>query len=162
MSAGADNSNWEPGEEHSAAGAPARNWWWAIVLGSMVIAVIVLFVIAATDDDENIVLSRNDVVTDASGKRVWHGVMMNRTDSLYRNIAVTIRFLDDKEYPVGKTSGRAEQLEPGEELKLEAPLPEGARSIQVYSLEWETGRVSRTLGPWAPWPFGHRQYDPSG
>jgi len=49
---------------------------------------------AALSDDENVVLSRNDVVTDTSGTRTWHGTMMNRTDSPYREVAVTIRFLD--------------------------------------------------------------------
>ena len=63
--------------------------------------------------------------------------------------------------PVGKTSGRADRLEPGEELNLQAPLPSQAESMQVYSLQWRTGDVGRLLGPWAPWPFGYLQYDPS-
>ena len=82
-------------------------------------------------------------------------------DSLYREVAVTIRFLDRDGQPVGETSGRADRLEPGEELKLQAPLPSQAESMQVYALQWRTGDVGRLLGPWAPWPFGYLQYDPS-
>ena len=51
--------------------------------------------------------------------------MMNRTDSLYREVAVTIRLLDRDGQPVGEPSGRADRLEPGEELNLQALLPTG-------------------------------------
>ncbi len=134
---------------------------WAGVASLIVLPLFVLFVMAATDDDENVALTRNDVVTDAAGARTWHGTMMNRTDSLYREVAVTIRFLDRDGQPMGETSGRADRLEPGEELNLQAPLPSRAESMQVYSLQWRTGDVGRLLGPWAPWPFGYLQYDPS-
>ena len=123
---------------------------WVGVASLIVLPLLVLYVIAATDDDENVVLTRNDVATDASGARTWHGTMMNRTDSLYREVAVAIRFLDRDGQPVGETSGRAGRLEPGEELNLQAPLPSQAESIQVYSLQWRTGDVRRLLGPWAP------------
>jgi len=134
---------------------------WVGVAALIVLPLLVLFVMAATDDDENVVLTRNVVITNASGTRTWYGTMMNRTDSLYREVAVTIRFLDRDGQPAGETSGRADQLEPGEELYLQAPLPSQAESIQVYSLQWRTGDVRRLLGPWAPWPFGYLQYDPS-
>ena len=134
-----------------------------VVVGLIVLPLLVLFVMAATDDDENIVLSRNDVITDASGVRTWHGTMMNRTDSQYREIAVTIRFLDSAGQPVGEATGSTDRLEPGEKLDLQAPLPSQAKNIQVYSLQWRTGRhnVGRLLGPWAPWSFGYLQYDPA-
>ena len=134
---------------------------WVGVASLIVLPLLVLYVIAATDDDENVVLTRNDVATDASGVRTWRGTMMNRTDSLYREVAVTIRFLDRDGQPVGETSGRADRLEPREELNLQAPLPSRAESMQVYSLQWRTDDVGRLLGPWAPWPFGYLQYDPS-
>ena len=134
---------------------------WTVVAALIVLPLLALFVMAATDDDENVVLSRNDVVTDALGTRTWHGTMMNRTDSQYREVAVTIRFLDQNGQPVGETSGRADRLEPGDKLDLQVPLPAQAESIQVYSLQWRTGKVGRLLGPWAPWQFGYLQYDPS-
>lgn len=136
---------------------------WAVVAVLVVLPILALFVMAATNADENIVLSRNDVTTDASGTQTWHGTLMNRTDSQYREIAVTIRFLDQKNQSVGETKGSIDQLAPGEKLHLQAPLPSRAKSIQIYSLQWRTGRnnVGRLLGPWAPWSFGYLQYDPS-
>ena len=134
---------------------------WAGITSLIILPMLVLFVMAATDDDENIVLARNDVVTDASDARIWHGAMMNRTDSTYREIAVTVHFLDRDDQQVGEASGRADRLEPGETLQLQAPLPSQSESIQIYSLQWRTGNVGRLLGPWAPWQFGYLQYDPS-
>ena len=87
---------------------------WSGITAIIMLPLLVLFVMAATDDDENIVLARNDVVTDASDARVWFGAMMNRTDSPYREIAVTVRFLDRDDRPVGEVRGRADRLEPGE------------------------------------------------
>ncbi len=149
------------------------DWWlgckwvipaWAGVASLVMLPLLALFVMAATDDDENVVLSRNDVITDASGTRTWHGTMMNRTDSQYREVAVTIRFLDRDGGQVGEASGRANHLDPGEELNLQALLPSQAKTMQVYSLQWRTGRynVGRLLGPWRSWAFGYLQYDPSG
>ena len=119
------------------------------------------WVLLALDDDGNIALVRNDVVDSDSGSRVWHGTMGNTTDSQYRDIAVTIRFLDNNDQPVGQVKGAASVLEPGESFDLKAPLPMQAAAIQVYHLEWRTGRRDKTpgepLGPWAPWPFGHVQ-----
>jgi hypothetical protein len=134
---------------------------WVGLAALIVLPLLVVFVLAATDDDENVVLSRNDVVTDASGNRTWHGAMMNRTGSVYREVAVTIRFLDLDGQPAGEASGNADRLEPGEKLNLQAQLPAQAVSMQVYSLQWRTGNVGRLLGPWAPWQFGYLQYDPS-
>lgn len=136
---------------------------WTVLATLIVLPLFIMFVMAATDGDENIVLSRNDVITDASGNRTWHGTMMNRTDSQYREIAVTIRFLDPKGQTVGEASGSADILAPGENLNLQASLPSEAERIQVYSLQWRTGsrNVGRLLGPWRPWSFGYLQYDPS-
>ena len=127
----------------------------------VIVPLLILWVLMATDDDGNIALVRNELVRDASGTQVWHGAMGNTTDSQYRDIAVTVRFLDSADRPVGEVSGGAGVLEPGEALRLEAPLPKGAVAMQIYSLEWVTGRDDKAtdppLGPWAPWPFGHVQ-----
>ena len=127
----------------------------------VVVPLFVLWVILATDDDGNIALVRNDVSQDVSGTRTWHGTMANTTDSRYREILVTIRFLDSNDRAVGEISGSADVLEPDESFTLQAPLPPEAVAMQVYSLEWVTGRKDKKtdppLGPWAPWPFGHVQ-----
>lgn len=87
--------------------------------------------------------------------------MGNTTDSQYREIAVTIRFLDANDQTVGEIRAGAAVLEPGESLDLEAKLAPQAAAVQVFSLEWRTGRKDKKtdppLGPWAPWPFGYVQ-----
>lgn len=127
----------------------------------VVVPLIILWAILATDDDGNIALVRNDLSESISGARTWHGTMGNTTDSQYREIVVTIRFLDSNDQAVGEVSGSAEVLEPGESFDLQAPLPPQAVAMQVYSLEWVTGRNHKKtdppLGPWAPWPFEHVQ-----
>ena len=125
-----------------------------------VVPLFILWVILATDDDGNIALVRNDVV-EHEDTQTWYGTMGNTTDSQYRDIAVTIQFLDSSDQPVGQVMGSADLLEPGESFNLQARLPAEAVAIRVYSLEWVTGRNDKRtdppLGPWAPWPFGHVQ-----
>jgi len=125
----------------------------------IVVPLLILWALLATDDDGNIALTRNDAVLESSGARIWHGTMTNTTDSQYREIDVTIRFLDSADQPVGEVSGRADRLEPGEQLDLQAPLLREADRMQIYSLQWRTGRKNKyvPLGPWAPWPFGYVQ-----
>ncbi len=127
----------------------------------VVVPLLILWVLLATDDDGNIALVRNDVVHGSSGDRIWYGTMGNTTDSQYREIAVTIRFLDGNDQPVGEIHGSADVLEPGESFDLQTELVPQAVAMQVYSLEWRTGRKDKKtdppLGPWAPWPFGHVQ-----
>ncbi len=79
----------------------------------IVLPLLALLVLVATDDGENIVLTRNDVVKAASGERVWLGTMKNHTDSEYRDVAVTIRFLDRFGRPVGEVGGQAARMVPG-------------------------------------------------
>lgn len=150
-----DNSKSKPGENRRMTGVRVA------VSALVVVPLLILWVLLATDDDGNIALVRNDVVNENSGDRTWQGTMGNTTDSQYREIAVTIRFLDDKDQPVGEISGSADVLEPGESFDLQAPLVPQAVAVQVYSLEWRTGRKNKRtdppLGPWAPWPFGHVQ-----
>ena len=127
----------------------------------VIVPMLILWVLLATDDDGNIALVRNDVVRDDAGGQIWQGTMGNTTDSQYREINVTIRFLDANDQPVGEVGGTADVLEPGESFNFEAALPSQAVAMQVYSLSWRTGRKNKktdpALGPWAPWPFGHVQ-----
>lgn len=136
------------------------SWFVVVVLAGLAAAALLRLGVA--NHDESVVLSRNQVITDDAGARTWHGTMMNRTDSQYRAVAVTIRFLGESGQPVGQASGHASRLEPGEGIHIEAQLPAEAQTVQVYSLQWQTGRnnVERQLGPWAPWEFGYVQYSP--
>lgn len=129
------------------------------IAGIIVLPLLILFIVAATDDGENIVLTRNEVIESPSGALRWHATMTNRTDSVYRDIDVRFHFLDRDERPLGQASGSAARLEPGEQFAINAPLPDGAERIQVYSLEWKTADVARRLGPYAPWPLGYIQYE---
>ncbi|MDB5691307.1 MAG: hypothetical protein JWO81_370 [Alphaproteobacteria bacterium] len=136
-----------------------KRGWAGLAAAVIVLAVPgIFFVKAATDRDENVALTRNEVAKGPSGGRVWRGTMTNRSDdSLYRDVAVTVRFLDRNGRPVGEVSGRADRLEAGKGLDLEAPLPALATGMQMHKLHWRTGDVSADLGPYAAWPFGHVQ-----
>ncbi len=136
---------------------------WHILTALILLPMLVMFVLVATYFDEALVISRNEIVSDAQGLRDWHGTLLNPSDSAYREIAVTIRFLDAQDQPVGETRGQIEQLLPGESLSLEGALPETAVRMQVYSLQWRTGRrnVGRLFGPYKPWEFAYVQYDPA-
>jgi hypothetical protein len=133
---------------------------WVVLAAIFLPALLGAWVMLATEDDSNIALSRNEVLTDDSGARSWYGTMTNQTESQYREVAVVIRFLDGDGKPVAEVSGTAGRMEPGDDLKLQAVLPEDAVQMQVYSLQWRTGtaNVGRLLGPWAPWQFGYLQY----
>lgn len=136
---------------------------WHLLAALILLPLLVMFALVATYFDEALVVSRNEIVSDAQDQRHWYGTLLNPTDSVYREIAVTIRFLDAEDQPVGETRGQIEQLLPGENLPLEGALPESAARMQVYSLQWRTGRrnVGRLFGPYTPWEFGYLQYDPS-
>jgi hypothetical protein len=115
------------------------------------------FVLVATDPDENVALSRNEVVENAAGERIWYGQMRGSDTTPYREVAVTIRFLDQNGMPVGAVTAQDELLEPGEGLELQALLPPEAINMQVYSLQWRLGRASELLAPWPAWEFGYLQ-----
>ena len=124
----------------------------------LVVPLLALAAMAATDDGENIVLTRNQVVKSPSGARMWRGTMKNHTDSEYRDVAVTIHFLDRFGRPVGEVSGEAARMVPGTSFDLQAPLPATAADLQVQRLHWRTGDARRFLGPYRPWAFGYVQY----
>ncbi len=152
-----ENSN--DGERSSN---PRKKAAWAAVAVLIALPVLVLWMLAGPMNvDDNIALTRNDVVRDSSGARIWLGSMTNVTDSVHREIDVTIRFLDSNDQVVGEVSARTDLLEPGTALALRSPLPPQATRIQVYSLQWRTGRKDKAfaLGPWAPWLLGQVQIE---
>lgn len=137
---------------------------WAVVASAVVLPLVAMWVfLVSQTNDENVAVARNEVVQDASGGRLWRGGMLNRADTEYREVAVTIRFLAEDGSTVGETSARADVLGAGQMLPLEAPLPASAVRMQMYSLQWRTGRnfnVGGLFGPYKPWEFGYLQYDP--
>lgn len=101
--------------------------------------------------------TRNQVVRAACGERTWRGAFANRSDGPYRDVAVEIRFLDPHGRPVGAARGRAERLEPGSRLDLQAPLPPNAAGVQVFSLQWRADDAGVALGPYDPWALAYLQ-----
>ena len=91
-----------------------------------------------------------------AGNRTWYGAFQNASGSEDREVAVTIRFLDNNNGPVGEVRGQVERLAPGESLPLQGPLPKTAARMQVYSVQRRTGpdNLGRLLGPYRPWEFG--------
>lgn len=144
-----------------------RRWLrlvWAVSAAAVLLPLIALWVLAVrAGDDEIVTVARNEVVQDGTGNRLWRGAMLNRADTDYREVAVTIRFLDKDGRTVGETSARTDVLGAGQMLPLEAPLPASAVRMQMYSLQWRAGKdrtINGLFGPYKPWEFGYLQYDP--
>lgn len=138
---------------------------WGLLAFALLLAFAAMFVMAATDDTDNIALSRNEVVRNPDGGRIWRGTMWNHTDSLYTDLDTVILFLDRENRPVGQTRGGARRLDPGETFHIEAPLPADAARMQIYQLRWRTGEdgaARAVLGPYRPWEFGYLQDDQCG
>ena len=141
--------------------APEKRRWrklaWAGAAVVILLPLAVIFVLAATSPDENIVLSRNEVVHQSSGERLWRGTYWNHSDSLYTDLDVVILFIDKEGKPVGQARGEAARLDPGEVFHLQAKLPSDAAQIRMYQLRWTSYGNSVVLGPFPPWPFGYVQ-----
>lgn len=159
----ASKMNRIPGFRHMTVEIPL----WTILAALVLLPLLFLFItLGPGNHEENVALSRNEVIKDAAGRRTWHGTMMNTSShpspSQYRDVAVTIRFLDTEGQTVSEVTGEADVLESQEGIELQALLPEDAVSMQMYSLQWRTGRtnVGRLLGPYRPWEFGYVQYQP--
>ena len=135
-----------------------RKWAWGAAAALILSPLAVLYVLAATDPDENIVLSRNQVIHQPSGTRLWRGTYWNHSDSLYTGLDVVLLFLDKDGKPVGQAQGEAARLDPGEVFHLQAKLPPEAVQIRMYRLRWTSYGNSVELGPFPPWPFGYVQH----
>jgi hypothetical protein len=133
-------------------------WAWAAAAAVILLPLAVLYVLAATSPDENIVLSRNEVVQQPSGERLWRGTYWNHSDSLYTDLDVVLLFIDKDGKPVGQVEGEAARLDPGEVFHLEARLPPAAQQVRMYQLRWTSYGNSVVLGPFPPWPFGYVQH----
>ena len=131
---------------------------WTLLAATPLLPLLFIALVVVHSADENIPLNQNELVQ-RDGVTLWQGAFNNPTDSEYRELAATIRFLNAENRPVGEVRGAAAVLRPGEQLRLEAPLPVGAVRMQMYSLQWRTGELNtgRLLGPFQPWEFGYRQ-----
>jgi hypothetical protein len=114
------------------------------------------------DAEHDFPLTRNEVVTDGGGNRTWHGAFLNITGDEYREVEAVIRFLDGNNRPVGDVRREVARLGTRESLPLEAPLPQGAVRMQVYSLQRRTGplNLGKLFGPYRPWEFGYVMAEP--
>ncbi len=133
---------------------------WALLAATPLLPLAFVALVVIHSADENIPLTRNELV-EVNGQTLWRGAFSNPTDSEYRELAATIRFLDAANQPVGEARTEAAVLLPGRRMELEAPLPEGAVRMQMYSLQWRTGELNtgRLFGPFRPWEFGYLQWD---
>lgn len=128
----------------------------AAVAGVALVALAALFVTAATADDENVVLTRNEVARDAAGAQVWRGGITNVTDErTYTDVTLEVLLLDATGKTVGKASGRAERLSPGQGLDVQAPLPAEATAMQISAIHWRGENASYDFGPYKQHPFGY-------
>ena len=145
-----------------------------ILVAVIMVPLFFMYLLIASSPDDNVALTRNEVVEDGAGGQTWFGRFDGSSEHPYFEVAATIRFLDKNGQPVGETSASDDLFEPGESLALQAPLPAGAESIQVYSLQWRMRNKDRLigrmqsrdylfgelLGPWGPWAFGYLQREP--
>jgi hypothetical protein len=112
-------------------------------------------------EDEIIALTRNEVVTDPAGNRVWHGTFYNTDDDPYRDLGVTVNLLDSKGETVGKVEAETDVLPAATGIDLQAALPQDAVKLRIYSVRWRNDRTATMFGPFSePWEFGYLMYDP--
>lgn len=138
-----------------------------ILAAIILLPVLFMYLLIASNPDDNVALTRNEVVENGANGRTWFGRFNGSSEDSYREVAVTIRFLDSNGESVGEISGRDDLLEGGEALDLQAALPPEAVNMQVYSLQWRAGEegeriIGELLGPYFPWQFGYLQRDMSG
>jgi len=149
--------------------AAPKNWsnWtieikvWKILAALIIIPILVFWMLVVHQLDEIIALTRNEVVTDAAGNRIWYGRFVNTDDIPYRDLAVTVHFLDQDNRVVGKVKGETDELQAQVGLDLQAILPADAVRLRIYSVQWRNDRTSAMMGPFRePWEFGYLMADP--
>lgn len=146
-----------------------RNWrqWtveikvWKILVTLIVVTILVFWYLVVHQKDEIIALSRNDVIVDITGNRIWYGTFFNTDDKTYRDLAITVHFLDTDGQAVGEANAEVAELQGRHDLNLEAILPEEAVNLLIYSVRWRNDKTSAFYGPFRnPWEFGYLQFDP--
>jgi hypothetical protein len=134
---------------------------WKILAALVILPILALWFKVVHQDDEILALARNEVVTDAAGRRSWAGSFVNTNDETLREVAVTVDFLDSQNRPVGKVDAEAAELPFGKRLDLQAPLPREAARLRIHSVQWRMGRSAALMGPFRePWEFGYLMVEP--
>jgi hypothetical protein len=134
---------------------------WHMVAAVIIAPLFVFWMMVVHQEDEIVALSRNEVVTDAAGNRIWYGAFYNTDDMVYRDVATTVNFLDANGEVVARATNEAAELPPGQELALQATLPPEAVNLRIYSVQWRNDRTSAMMGPFRePWEFGYLMVDP--
>ncbi|MES2627187.1 MAG: FxLYD domain-containing protein [Pseudomonadota bacterium] len=149
----ANNKNW-------------RHWTitikvWKILAALIILPVLTLWMMIVHQEDEIIALTRNEVLTDPAGNRIWYGTFFNTDDIPYRDLGVTVNFLDSSGEIVGKAEAETDELPAGTGIDLQADLPPEAVNLRIYSVRWRNDRTATMFGPFRePWEFGYLMYDP--
>jgi hypothetical protein len=148
---------------------PRKGWrsWtieikvWKILAVLIILPILTFWMMVVHQEDEIIALTRNEVVTDPAGNRVWHGTFFNTDDIPYRDLGVTVNFLDRNGETVGKAEAETAALPPSTGLDLQADLPPEAVNLRIYSVRWRNDRTATMFGPFRnAWEFGYLMYDP--
>jgi hypothetical protein len=135
---------------------------WKILAALVILPILVMWYRIVHQNDEILALIRNEVVTDAEGRRTWAGSFVNTNEETLRDVAVTVDFLDNRDRTVGKAEADAAELSFSRRLDLQAPLPPGAVRLRIYSVQWRMGRTAALMGPFRePWEFGYLMVDPA-
>jgi hypothetical protein len=146
---------------------------WKILAALVILPILVMWFMVVHQNDEILALVRNDVVTDAAGQRSWAGSFVNTNSRTMRDVAVTVDLLDSQNRTVAKAEAEAAELQYGERLDLQEPLPPDAVRLRIYSVQWRMDRTaadrwlrrasaSALMGPFRePWEFGYLMADPA-
>jgi hypothetical protein len=146
---------------------------WKILAGLIILPILVMWFRVVHQNDEILALSRNEVVTDAAGQRIWAGSFVNTNSRTLRDVAVTVDLLDGENRTVAKAEAEAAALTFGMRLDLQAPLPSDAVRMRIYSVQWRMDRTAADrwvrwispaalMGPFRePWEFGYLMVDPA-
>lgn len=133
---------------------------WKILATLIILPVLTFWMMVVHQEDEIIALTRNDVVVDGEGNRTWHGTFFNTDDITYRDLGVTVNFLDRNGDTVGKAEAETDALPAGVGIDLQADLPQEAVNLRIYSVRWRNDRTATMFGPFRePWEFGYLMVD---
>ncbi|MDP1932950.1 MAG: FxLYD domain-containing protein [Gammaproteobacteria bacterium] len=136
---------------------------WKILAVMVTVPVVVFWLQVVHQEDEIIALSRNEVMVDPAGKRTWHGSFTNTADIPFRDLGVTVNFLDSSGAIVGRAEAETDELPPWADINLQAELPDEAVNMRIYSVRWRNDSTATMFGPFRePWEFGYLMYDPAG
>ena len=150
--------------------APRTHWstWtieikvWKLLVALVVLAILIMWYRVVHQNDEILALSRNEVVTDAAGRRTWEGTFVNTNERTLRDVAVTVDFLDSEDRTVEKVKADVEELTQGMRLDLQSALPPEAVRLRIYSVQWRMDGTAALMGPFRkPWEFGYLMVEPS-